>query len=163
MLQLIFLIFFPFAVWKAWKNVQLAKVSTAWPTTTGRITAAETVKVMFRRQPRVTYSYSVNGAPFVSQRISFAGGYRPKETDAILARYPIGKEVPVSYTPENPAEATLETGATKQVRSQLNILLILFAVVVVLNVITYYVKGLDQKRRPPIRTYGAAQMLADPV
>lgn len=163
MLQLIFLIIFPFAVWKAWKNVQLAKVSTGWPTTMGRITAAETVKVMFRRQPRVTYSYSVNGAPFVSQRISFAGGYRPKETDAILARYPVGKEVPVSYAPENPAEATLETGATKQVRAQLNILLILFVVIIVLNVVTYYVKSLDKKRRPPIRTYGAKELVANPV
>ena len=163
MLQLIFLIVFPFAVWKAWKNVQSAKVSAGWPTTTGKITAAETVKVMFRRQPRVTYSYSVNGASFASQRISFAGGYRPKETDAILSRYPIGKEVPVSYAPENPAEATLETGATKHVRSQLNILLILFAIIVVLNVITYYVKSLDQERRPPIRTYGAAGLVVNPV
>lgn len=163
MLQLIFLIIFPFAVWKAWKNVQLAKVSTGWPTTTGKITAAETVRVMFRRQPRVTYSYAVNGAPFTSQRISFAGGHRPKETDAILARYPVGKEVPVSYAPENPAEATLETGATKQVKAQLNILLILFAVIVVLNVFTYYVKSLDKKRRPPIRTYGATAMVANPV
>jgi hypothetical protein len=163
MLQLIFLIFFPFAVWKAWKNVQLAKVSTGWPTTTGTITAAETMKVMFRRQPRVTYSYSVNGASFASQRISFAGGYRPKETDAILARYPVGKEVPVSYAPENPAEATLETGATKQVRSQLNILLILFAIVVVLNVLTYYVKSLDKKETVPIRTYGAAGLVVNPV
>ena len=92
MLQLIFLIVFPFAVYKAWKNVQLAKLSTGWPTTTGRITAAETMKVMFRRQPRMTYSYSVNGAPFTSQRISFAGGYKPKEIDAILARYPVGKK-----------------------------------------------------------------------
>ncbi len=163
MLQLIFLIVFPFAVYKAWKNVQLAKFSTDWPTAMGRITAAETVKVIFRRQPRVTYTYSVNGAPFTSQRISFAGGYRPKETDAILARYSVGKEVPVSYSPENPAEATLETGATKQVRSQLNILLILFAVIVVLNVITYYVKSLDQDRQRPIRTYGAAGLVVNPV
>jgi hypothetical protein len=162
-LQLIFLIVFPFAVWKAWKNVQLAKISTGWPTTTGRITAAETVKVMFRRQPRVTYSYAVNGAPFNSQRISFAGGYKPKETDAILARYPVGREVPVSYSPENPAEATLETGATKQVRAQLNILLILFVVIIVLNVFTYYMKSLDEKRRPPIRTYGFMELVANPV
>jgi hypothetical protein len=162
-LQLIFLVIFPFAVWKAWKNVQLAKVSTSWPTTTGRVTAAETVKVMFRRQPRVTYSYSANGAPFTSQRISFAGGYRPKETDAILARYPVGREVPVSYAPENPAEATLETGATRQVKAQLNILLILFVVIVVLNVFTYYMKSLDTKRRPPIHTYGVTGMVATPV
>ena len=163
MLQLIFLIIFPFAVYKAWKNVQMAKRSTAWPTTPGKITAAETVKVTFRRQPRVTYSYSVNGTPFTSQRISFAGGHRPKDTDAILARYPVGQEVSVSYAPENPAEATLETGATKQVRSQLNILLICFAIIVVLNVITYYVKNLDRKARPTIRTYGAAGLLVTPV
>ena len=163
MLQLIFLIIFPFAVYKAWKNVQMAKRSTTWPTTTGKVTATETVKVTFRRQPRVTYSYSVNGNPYVSQRISFAGGHRPKDTDAILARYPVGKEVSVSYAPENPAEATLETGATKQVRSQLNVLLILFAIVIVLNVITYYVKSLDQKRRPPIRTYGDAGLVVNPV
>ena len=163
MLQLIFLIIFPFAVWKAWKNVQLAKVSTGWPTTTGKITATEIVKVMFRRQPRVTYSYSVNSRPFVSQRISFAGGYPPRKTDAILARYPVGKEVQVSYAPENPAEATLETGATKQVKTQLNILLILFVVIVVLNVFTYYMKSLDKKRRPPIRTYGVTEVVANPV
>ena len=163
MLQLIFLIIFPFAVWKAWKNVQLAKVSTGWPTTTGKITAAETVRVMFRRQPRVTYSYAVNGAPFTSQRISFAGGHRPKETDAILARYPVGREVPVSYAPENPAEATLETGATKQVRSQLNILLILFVVVVLANVLSYFVKSSERKRKQPIRTYGAVELAAHRV
>ena len=162
MLQLIFLIVFPFAVWKAWKNVQLAKVSTGWPTTIGKITAAETMKVMFRRQPRVTYSYAVNGASFSSQRISFAGGYKPKETDAILAHYPVGKEVPVSYAPENPAEATLETGATKQVRAQLNILVILFVVIVLLNVVTYLVRS-TEKGRPPIRTYGGAGMVANPV
>jgi hypothetical protein len=161
-LQLIFLIIFPFAVYKAWKNVQMAKLSTGWPTTTGKVTAAETVKVTFRRQPRVTYSYSVNGAPYVSQRMSFAGGYRPKDTDAILGRYPVGKEVSVSYAPENPAEATLETGATKQVRSQLNILLICFVIIVVLNVVTYYVKSLDKKERRT-RTYGAAGLLVNPL
>jgi hypothetical protein len=162
-LQLIFLIIFPFAVYKAWKNVQMAKLSTGWPTTPGRITAAETVKVTFRRQPRVTYAYSVNGAPLVSQRISFAGGYRPKDTDAILAHYPVGKEVSVSYSPDNPAEATLETGATKQVKLQLNFLLICFAIIIVMNIITYYVKSLDQKRKPPVRTYGAARLMVDAV
>jgi hypothetical protein len=163
MLQLIFLIIFPFAVYKAWKNVQMAKLSVGWPTTPGKITAAETVKVTFRRQPRVTYSYAVNGKPFVAQRISFAGGYRPKDTDAILARYSVGSEVPVAYAPENPAEATLETGATKQVRAQLNLLLICFVVIVVMNVIIYYVKSRDQESRPPIRTYGVAGLLVDPV
>lgn len=155
MLSLIFLIAFPFALWKAWQNVQLAKASTGWPTTTGKITAAETAKVMFRRQPRVTYSYTVNGAPYTSQRISFAGGYRPKETDAILSRYPVGSEVAVSHAPDKPAEATLATGATKEVTAQLRILLIFFVLIILFNVLNYYVKTLNNETKPPIRTYGS--------
>src|ERR1700730_16009255 len=88
-LQLIFLIAFPFALWKAWKNIQLAKASTGWPTVSGTVTSSETAKMMFRKQPRVTYSYSVNGTRYTGNRISFAPGYPPKETDAILSRYPV--------------------------------------------------------------------------
>jgi uncharacterized protein DUF3592 len=155
MLSLIFLVVFPFAVWKAWQNVQLAKASTGWPTTTGKIAAAGTAKVMFRRQPRVTYTYSVNGAPYTSQRISFAGGYPPKETDAILSRYPVGSDVPVAYAPDNPKEAALETGATKQVTAQLRILLIFFVLIILLNVLNFYLKTLNKETKPPIRTYSS--------
>ncbi len=154
MLALIFLIVFPFALYKAWKNVQMAKASTAWPTTAGMITAVEIAKVMFRRQPRITYSYSVNGAPFSSQRISFAGGYRPKEVDTILARYPVGSEVTVAHDPQSPTEATLETGATKQVTAQVRILLICFILVVAVNILSFFMKGLNRKSGPPMRTYG---------
>jgi len=158
-LSLIFLIAFPFAAWKAWKNIQMAKASTDWPTTTGKITAAETAKVLFRRQPRVTYSYSVNGTPFTSQRISFASGYRPKETDAILSRYPMGSDVTVSHAPDNPAEATLETGATKEVRAQLRMLLIFFVLIVLINILNFYLRGLNRETRSPIRTYGAVEIV----
>lgn len=159
MLSLIFLIFFPFAAWKAWKNIQMAKASTGWPTTTGKITAAETAKVLFRRQPRVTYSYTVNGTPFTSQRISFAGGYRPKETDPILARYPVGSDVTVAHAPDNPKEATLETGATKQVTAQLRILVIFFVLIILFNVVNFYLKTVNRDTRPPIRTYGAVEII----
>jgi hypothetical protein len=96
MLTLLFLIVFPFAIYKAWKNVQTAKASVNWPTTTGTITASDIKKVVFRRQPQITYSYSVNGKPYTSQRVSFAGGYKPKEVDPVLARYPVGAEVTVA-------------------------------------------------------------------
>jgi hypothetical protein len=159
-LTLIFLIAFPFALWKGWKNVQMAKASTSWPTTTGKITASETVKVMFRRQPRVTYSYSVNGRPLASQRISFAGGYKPKETDAILARYPLGSEVTVAHAPDNPAEATLETGATKQVTAQVRVLVIFFVLIVLLNIFSYYMRGVNRRSSsPPGRSYGAVELV----
>ena len=156
MLSLIFLIVFPFAAWKAWKNIQMARASTSWPTTAGNVVASECVKVMFRKQPRVTYSYAVNGTAYSSQRISFAGGYRPKETDAILARYPVGSEISVSYAPDKPAESTLETGANKQVTAQLRMLLIFFVVIVLLNILTYYLRGLNTENRRPGRTYGLA-------
>jgi hypothetical protein len=159
MLSLIFLIAFPFALWKAGKNIQIAKASSGWPTTTGTVTASERAKVMFRKQPRVTYSYSVNGAPFTSNRISFAGGYPPKETDAILARFPVGREVAVSYAPDNPAEATLETGSNRQVTAQMRILLILFVLIILSNILNFYLKYLNKDTKPPIRTYGAAEVV----
>jgi hypothetical protein len=153
-LALIFLIVFPFALYKAWKNVQMAKASVGWPTTIGKVLTAETSKVLFRRQPRITYSYSVNGAPFTSQRVSFAGGYKPNEVDPILARYPAGSEVAVSHDPQSPAEATLETGVNKQVTAQVRILLICFILVVAVNILSFYMKGLNRKSGPPMRTYG---------
>jgi hypothetical protein len=158
-LSLIFLVIFPFAVWKAWQNVQMAKASTAWPTTTGKITASETVKVMFRRQPRITYTYSVNGTAFSSQRISFAGGYRPKETDEILSRYPAGREITISYAPDKPAEATLETGANKQVTAQLRMLLVFFVLIILLNVFNFWLRTVNKESRPPTRTYGLVEAL----
>ena len=154
MLALIFLIVFPFALYKAWQNVQMAKASTSWPTTTGKITASETAKVMFRRQPRITYAYSVNGAPFTSQRVSFAGGYKPKEVDPILARYPVGAEVTVAHDPQRPGEATLETGANKQVKAQVRILLICFILVVTVNILSFFMRGVNKRSAPPMRTYG---------
>jgi hypothetical protein len=154
MLTLIFLIVFPFALYKAWKNVQMAKVSVSWPTTAGTITASEIKKVMFRRQPLITYSYSVNGTPHTSQRVTFAGGYKPKEVDPILARYPVGSNVTVAHDPQNPAEATLETGANKQVTAQLRILLVCFFLIIAMNILSYYVKGLNRRSSLPSRTYG---------
>jgi hypothetical protein len=154
MLSLLFLIVFPFAIYKAWKNVQMAKASVNWPTTTGRITASDTKKVVFRRQPQITYSYSVNGAPFTSQRVSFAGGYKPKEVDPILARYPVGSEVTVAHDPQNPTEATLETGANKQVTAQVRLLLICFVLIVAVNILSYFVRDLNRNSRSPGRSYG---------
>ena len=139
MLALLFPIIFPFAIYTAWKNVQKAKASVNWPTTAGKVTASDIRKVMFRRQPQITYTYSVNGAPFTSQRVSFAGGYKPKEVDAILARYPVGTDITVAHDPQNPAEATLETGATKAVTAQVRILVVCFVIIVAVNLLRFWV------------------------
>jgi hypothetical protein len=154
MLTLIFLIVFPFALYKAWKNVQMAKASVNWPTTTGKISASDIKKVMFRRQPQITYTYLVNDKPYTSQRVSFAGGYKPKEVDPTVARYPVGSDVTVAHDPQNPAEATLETGANKQVTAQVRILLICFFLIIAVNILSYYMKGLNRRSSLRGRTYG---------
>ncbi len=159
MLQLIFLIVFPFALWKSWQKIQLAKASTGWPTVTGTVTNSTTVKVMFRKQPSVTYSYAVNGVPLTSNRISFAGGYPAKETDAILNRYPVGQEVVVAHAPGDPTQATLETGSNRQVTAEMRLLLICFVLIILSNVLYYYLKRQNHEARPPIRTYGAAEVV----
>lgn len=141
MLALLFLIVFPFAIYGAWQNVRKAKASVNWPTTAGKVTASDIKKVMFRRQPLITYTYSVNGAPFTAQRVSFAGGYKPAEVDPVLSRYPVGADVTVFHDPHNPAEATLETGATKAVTAQVRILVVCFIIIVVVNVLRLWVRA----------------------
>jgi len=159
MLTLLFLLVFPFALWKAWKRIESAKASTAWPTVRGTVTAAEQKKVMFRKQPKVTYTYVVNGTSYTSQRISFAAGSPPRETDAILSRYPVGQEVTVAHAPDNPAEATLETGSNRQVTMEMRVLLICFVLIVVTQVLSYYFRRADREKQPPRRTYGAAAIV----
>ena len=143
MLTLLFLIAFPFALWNAWKNVQLAKASTAWPTTPGTVTAAERGRVMFRPQPRVAYSYSVNGVSYTGKRISFAAGVPGKETDSVLARYPVGRAVAVSYAPEKPSEAALEPGSNRNVTAQFRTLVVCFIIIALANVLLYYMRALE--------------------
>ena len=141
MLALIFLIVFPFALYKAMQNVKMAKASTNWPTASGTVTASGIKKVMFRRQPQIAYTYTVNGAPFTSQRVSFAGGYKSTEVDPVLARYPVGAAVTVAHDPRNPAEATLETGSNKQVTAQVRVLWICFILIVFVNVLSYFLRS----------------------
>lgn len=65
----------------------------------------------------------------------------------------------VSHAPDKPAEATLETGSNRQVTAQLRILLILFVLILALNILNFYLKRLNEQRKPPIRTYGAAEII----
>jgi hypothetical protein len=140
MFALIFLIIFPFALYRAMQSVKQAKASTNWPTATGTVTESGTKTVMFRRQPQIAYTYSVNGTPFSAQRISFAGGYKSNEVDPILARYPVGAQVTVAHDPQNPAEATLETGSNKQVTAQVRVLWICFILIVLVNLLRFVIR-----------------------
>lgn len=149
MLTLIFLIFFPFAIWNAWRTIQTAKASASWPTTTGTITVSETVKRMFRPQPRVSYSYAVDGKPYTGRRISFAAAVPPKETPSVLARYPVGQTVTVQYAPDKPSESVLEPGSNRNVAAQFRTLLACFIILVIANVGLYLLRGMEAQRDAP--------------
>jgi hypothetical protein len=150
-LALIFLIAFPFALWNAWRNIQRGKASLNWPTATATITAAKRVKRMFRAQPRLAYTYAVGDKSYTSQRLSFAGGVLPRETDAVLARYPVGASAPIRYSPAQPAEAVLEPGDSPLLHSQFKSLIVMFVIIVATNVAMFYLKRLSPENAQPTR------------
>jgi hypothetical protein len=63
----------------------------------------------------------------------------------------------VAHAPDNPAQATLETGSNRQVTAEMRLLLICLVLIILSNVVHYYLKR--QNQRPPVRTYGAAEIL----
>jgi len=159
-LSLIAIILFPFAIWHLWKNIQMAKASTAWPAVDGVVTAAERKRVALRLQPHVTYSYAVNGVNFTANRVSFAGAIPKKEIDHVLARYPVGQTVTVHYQPDNPVQAVLEPGSAPLVVAPFRSLIIIFIVLILANVASFAVKYLEPAK-PHIRTYDDV-VAADP-
>lgn len=152
MFSLIFFIAFPFLFWKAKQNIQTAKASVAWPTTTATITKVERFKRLFRWLPRIGYTYSVAGKPYSSEHVSFATGYRPKEVEALLARYAVGQTAPVYYSPAQPALAVLEPGSNRQVTASLRMLIVCFVLLVIVNVAQFHIKAAEKRsetRRSP--------------
>ncbi len=100
-----------------------AEASQSWPSTVGRITAAEVKQSVSRDDddrehyayyPSVEYEYQVAGQTYTGKRIAFGGTVatsNPNQAAAQLDRYPVGGEVTVYYNPEKPSEAVLERKA----------------------------------------------------
>lgn len=63
-------------------------------------------------EPKITYSYSVNGAEYSSDKISFSRTRFVIQSDAqeVIEKYSTGTNVTVYYNPDNPSEAVLEPG-----------------------------------------------------
>jgi len=59
----------------------------------------------------VTYSYQVGGANFSGKKIAIGQmSSSVAYAQSVLNRYPVGQKVSVHYSPDDPAEAVLETG-----------------------------------------------------
>ena len=68
---------------------------------------------LFENMPRVRYAFNANGRDLVGERISFGDDTGGANTQATLARYPVGKEVTVYFNPEDPEDCVLEREAPK--------------------------------------------------
>jgi hypothetical protein len=124
-----------------------------WPTTDGVITSSKidsnTIQTHDRagnlryaetRQPKVSYSYTVDGKQLEGSRITrepHADGHG----DAKLAAYPVGKTVKVYYDPKDPASSVLELGTSIGgiIFAALGAFFVLFSIVLVV-VLKFVVK-----------------------
>jgi len=103
--------------------LEKAKESLDWPTTTGTVTLSEVRestrtsgtgsnrKKHVDHKAHVEYSYQVQRETYAGSRISF----NPPNEGAgqITSRYPVGKQIQVYYSPDEPQESVLEPGVAK--------------------------------------------------
>ncbi|MCL4678148.1 MAG: DUF3592 domain-containing protein [Alphaproteobacteria bacterium] len=99
--------------------VDKAKASERWPTVEGRITTSEVQqdrgnkgKVMF--SANVGYDYQVDGQKLLGDTVWFGGNFSSSSSGLArqtVDKYPVGKQVRVSYDPAQPEVSVLEPGA----------------------------------------------------
>jgi len=108
---------------KGARNVQLAVVSTRWPTTSGRAVSSQTTRDASpdtRTSPstvtfdtRTVIHYAVNGRDYTTDILHFGqtlGSGDKSEAALQRLRYPAGKDVTVSYNPASPSTAVMKPG-----------------------------------------------------
>ena len=106
-----------FFLYRRYQQGNAARESAqSWPSTSGVVLSSS---VQVRRSnrsrseyPVVVYQYEVNGKSYQGQRIKAGDKFMSirisGETQATVARYPVGSRVTVYYDPNNPSESALE-------------------------------------------------------
>ncbi len=117
----------------------------SWPTVPGEVIAAVVQRFQPRRgqkaevrhTPLVTYTYTVGEQLFTGQKLDFKPprSYATvAEAEAIVAAYPAGSRVKVTYNPLGPQQAALDRGKPIGYHTELlsGLFLILSGVVMIL-------------------------------
>lgn len=102
------------------RELLLARASSSWPVTPGRIEASS-IEEDHRNSggeatthylASIRYEYAVNGTTYHGVRLRFGDSTSTLRADVegIISRYPPGKEVSVRYLPEQPDVSVLEPG-----------------------------------------------------
>jgi hypothetical protein len=95
---------------------RVGAIST-WPSTSGTILYSRVEEHASSEggtidHPVVKYSYRVNGREYQSERIAPGPALSGTGAGRVVARYPAGIQVNVSYNPGNPSDAVLERKAS---------------------------------------------------
>lgn len=102
----------------AWRSMRMGVASRSWPTAPGEVQKSGIEELPGEDAvtyiPIIDYRYVVNGKGYVGRRVLFGGLAIPTRGNAqeVVDRYPVGQQVTVMYDPANPAESTLEPGAS---------------------------------------------------
>ncbi|MBA4384612.1 MAG: hypothetical protein C0410_07740 [Anaerolinea sp.] len=127
-----------FLFWATTKHINRCKTVAGWSKTNGTVDRAtveehksqrynRTLRTGYRRtlyEPKIEYSYSVMGSIFHSGAYqNFNGVYHETSEEKaaeIVAAYPAGKSVTVTYDPNNPSDAYLlpETDTHRLVKNR---------------------------------------------
>lgn len=103
-------------------KLERIKHAAGWRSTPGKVIESEvsdsrpdsTIQnPLFENMPRVRYEYTANGRTLVGDRISFGDDTGGANTQATLARYPVGSSVTVYFDPNAPEDCVLEREAPK--------------------------------------------------
>ena len=105
----------------AHKLMQVRRAA-AWPQAAGRITRSEVAARHRQRsdrptelinEPAIEYEFTANGTKYTGTRISIGEDSGGANTEATLARYPLGATVMVYYDPADPGNCVLEREVPK--------------------------------------------------
>ncbi|MDB6028714.1 MAG: hypothetical protein JWM68_4937 [Verrucomicrobiales bacterium] len=98
-----------------WTTIQSIR-SKYWPVTEGVIQSAniqshKSSEGETTYSAAINYTYQVNGKGYWGDKIAFGGRSSSlDDVQAVLGRYPVGKKVPVHYSPNDASVAVLQTG-----------------------------------------------------
>lgn len=99
-----------------------AKANLRWPSVEGRIVRSESVRMLYTAShgnspmygPEIEYEYEASGQQITGKniKIGITGSSATDKTYAerYLAKYPVGKTVPVFFDPSKPQDSILEPG-----------------------------------------------------
>jgi len=107
-----------FMIVYGWRILSNASISTNWPSVSGQITQSR-IRVEHDEDGTtyyadVVFEYVAADKRYTGDTVNFGeyGSSNENHAAEIVSRYPVGREVLVTYDPDDPATAVLEPGVT---------------------------------------------------